>query len=79
VVHLLLGMIKPEAEGIAGNLSVVNPQRLYGCPPNIVCGQSQLLDGMQVILHDYFCSAWWLHFLMALFYRSSTFGFTSCS
>lgn len=46
VVHLLLGTIKPEAEGIAGNLSVVNPQRLYGCPPNIVCGQSQLLDGL---------------------------------
>lgn len=46
LVHHLLEMIKPEAEGIAGSLSTVNPQRLYGCPTNVVCGQSQLLDGL---------------------------------
>ncbi|XP_010675966.2 E3 ubiquitin-protein ligase UPL1 isoform X2 [Beta vulgaris subsp. vulgaris] len=46
LVHLLLEMMKPEAEGIAGSLSMINPQRLYGCPSNVVYGQSQLLDGL---------------------------------
>lgn len=46
LVHLLLEMIKPEAEGIAGSFSVNNPQRLYGCPSNVVYGQSQLLEGI---------------------------------
>ncbi|XP_057529454.1 E3 ubiquitin-protein ligase UPL1 [Amaranthus tricolor] len=42
LIHLLLEMIKPEAEGTAGSLSIDNPQRLYGCPSNVVYGQSQL-------------------------------------
>lgn len=46
LVHLLLDMIKPEAASTVGSPSVVNPQRLYGCPPNIVYGQSQLIEGL---------------------------------
>lgn len=43
-------MVKPEAEGTAGSLSIDNPQRLYGCPSNVVYGQSQL-GGMHFTLH----------------------------
>ncbi|KNA23829.1 hypothetical protein SOVF_020560 [Spinacia oleracea] len=46
LVRLLLEMIKPEAEGTAGSLSAINPQRLYGCPSNVVYGHSQLLEGL---------------------------------
>ncbi|XP_031403999.1 E3 ubiquitin-protein ligase UPL1-like isoform X2 [Punica granatum] len=46
LVHLLLGMIKPEAEGLPGGLATINSQRLYGCQSNIVYGRSQLLDGL---------------------------------
>lgn len=46
LVHLLLSMIKPEAEGMEGGLSTINSQRLYGCQSNIVYGRSQLLDGI---------------------------------
>ncbi|GAB4845935.1 E3 ubiquitin-protein ligase upl1 [Ancistrocladus abbreviatus] len=46
LVHLLLNMIKPEAEGWIGGLSIVNSHRLYGCPSNVVYGRSQLLDGL---------------------------------
>ncbi|XP_021771401.1 E3 ubiquitin-protein ligase UPL1-like isoform X1 [Chenopodium quinoa] len=46
LIYLLLEMIKPEAEGVAGNISMINPQRLYGCSPNMVHGQSQLLEGL---------------------------------
>ncbi|GAB2258516.1 hypothetical protein Droror1_Dr00014676 [Drosera rotundifolia] len=46
LVHLFLNMVKPEAEGIVGGLSVINSQRLYGCPAKVVYGRSQLLDGL---------------------------------
>ncbi|KAK4767786.1 hypothetical protein SAY87_002927 [Trapa incisa] len=46
LVHLLLSMIKPEAEGVEGGLSTVNSQRLYGCQSNIIYGRSHLFDGL---------------------------------
>ncbi|KAK4751569.1 hypothetical protein SAY87_005051 [Trapa incisa] len=46
LVHLLLCMIKPEAEGVEGGLSTVNSQRLYGCQSNIIYGRSQMFDGL---------------------------------
>ncbi|XP_050371147.1 E3 ubiquitin-protein ligase UPL1 isoform X2 [Argentina anserina] len=46
LVHLLLGMIKPEAEGSVSGLATINSQRLYGCHSNVVYGRSQLLDGL---------------------------------
>lgn len=46
LVHLLLNIIKPEAEGSESELAKINSQRLYGCQSNIVYGRSQLLDGL---------------------------------
>ncbi|KAK9673731.1 hypothetical protein RND81_12G185600 [Saponaria officinalis] len=46
LIHLLLGMITPETEGTSACFSMTNPQRLYGCPSNVVYGQSQLFDGL---------------------------------
>ncbi|KAL9235242.1 hypothetical protein vseg_010019 [Gypsophila vaccaria] len=46
LIHLLLGMITPETEGTAACFSMTNPQRLYGCPSNVVYGKSQLFDGL---------------------------------
>jgi E3 ubiquitin-protein ligase HUWE1 len=46
LVHLLLDMIKPEAEGSVSGLVTMNSQRLYGCQSNVVYGRSQLLDGL---------------------------------
>ncbi|KAI6688704.1 hypothetical protein NL676_025532 [Syzygium grande] len=46
LVHLLLNMIKPEAEGSESGLAKINSLRLYGCQSNIVYGRSQLLDGL---------------------------------
>ncbi|GAB2297126.1 E3 ubiquitin-protein ligase upl1 [Dionaea muscipula] len=45
LVHFFLTMVNPDAQGIVDGLSVVNSQRLYGCPANVVYGRSQLLDG----------------------------------
>ncbi|GMH25044.1 hypothetical protein Nepgr_026887 [Nepenthes gracilis] len=46
LVHLLLNMIKPETEVMAGAPSIVDSQRLYGCPSNVVYGRSQLFHGV---------------------------------
>ncbi|BFG33550.1 hypothetical protein CerSpe_198240 [Prunus speciosa] len=46
LVHLLLNMIRPEAEGSVSGLATINSQRLYGCNSNVVYGRSQLLDGL---------------------------------
>ncbi|KAL8142163.1 hypothetical protein V2J09_015195 [Rumex salicifolius] len=46
LVRLLLNMIKPECNGIVGSLAMVNSQRLYGCPLNVVYGRSQSIDGL---------------------------------
>uniref|UniRef100_A0A7N0U1T4 HECT-type E3 ubiquitin transferase n=2 Tax=Kalanchoe fedtschenkoi TaxID=63787 RepID=A0A7N0U1T4_KALFE len=46
LVHLLLDMIKPEAEGSPSVLAAMNPLRLYGCQPNVVYGRSPLLNGL---------------------------------
>lgn len=45
LVHLLLDMIRPEAEGSLGGAATISSQRLYGCQSNILYGRSQLLDG----------------------------------
>ncbi|XP_057982343.1 E3 ubiquitin-protein ligase UPL1-like isoform X2 [Malania oleifera] len=46
LVRLLLGMIKPEAEGLVSGSAMVNSQRLYGCQSSVVYGRSQLLNGL---------------------------------
>ncbi|KAL0399112.1 UNVERIFIED_CONTAM: E3 ubiquitin-protein ligase UPL2, partial [Sesamum radiatum] len=45
LVQLLLDMIKPETLAIAGGLTSMNTQRLYGCQSDVVYGRSQLCDG----------------------------------
>ncbi|KAL0399110.1 UNVERIFIED_CONTAM: E3 ubiquitin-protein ligase UPL1 [Sesamum radiatum] len=46
LVQLLLDMIKPETLAIAGGLTSMNTQRLYGCQSDVVYGRSQLCDGV---------------------------------
>ncbi|XP_068643121.1 E3 ubiquitin-protein ligase UPL1-like isoform X2 [Aristolochia californica] len=46
LIHLLLDMIKSEAEGFVCGSAATNSQRLYGCQWNVVYGRSQQLDGL---------------------------------
>ncbi|CAA2959517.1 E3 ubiquitin- ligase UPL1 isoform X1 [Olea europaea subsp. europaea] len=46
LVHLLLGMIKPEPAGIVGSLTAFDFQRLYGCQSDVVYSRSQLCGGL---------------------------------
>ncbi|KAH9607668.1 hypothetical protein KSS87_011637, partial [Heliosperma pusillum] len=43
LVHLLLGMITSETEGTVTSSSMINSQRLYGCPSNVVYGLPPLV------------------------------------
>ncbi|KAJ4982419.1 hypothetical protein NE237_033256 [Protea cynaroides] len=46
ILHLLLDMIKPEAEGFDSGSTIATSQRLYGCQWNVVYGRPQLSDGL---------------------------------
>ncbi|XP_068637077.1 E3 ubiquitin-protein ligase UPL1-like isoform X2 [Aristolochia californica] len=46
LIHLLLDMIKSEAEGFVCGSASTTSQRLYGCQWNVVYGRSQQLDGL---------------------------------
>lgn len=80
LVHLLLDMIKPEAEGSVTGLASINSQRLYGCQSNVVYGRSQLLDGITsisvictILSVAYYISFYLLYFSF-LAPRSASFG-----
>lgn len=46
LVHLLLDMLRPEAEGFPVESNGIPSQRLYGCQWNVVYARSQLSDGI---------------------------------
>ncbi|KAG9448576.1 hypothetical protein H6P81_008541 [Aristolochia fimbriata] len=46
LIHLLLDMIRSEAEGFVCGSGSATSQRLYGCQWNVVYGRSQQLDGI---------------------------------
>lgn len=46
LVHLLLDMLRPEAEGLSADTNGAPSQRLYGCQWNVVYARSQISDGV---------------------------------
>lgn len=46
LVHLLLDMLRPEAEGLSADTNDAPSQRLYGCQWNVVYARSQISDGV---------------------------------
>lgn len=48
LIHLMLDMIKPDTEGSISLSATMNPQRLYGCQPNVVYGRSPSLNGILI-------------------------------